>query len=222
MLRVFFPFSRFFLLFLFLLLPFSIALRAEKKELCHYRFHLPSETKLISQKQNYFIAQTKPNLDAYDVKFQWIFACDENLRRTSRGPHIMKTIQERGQLLHYHEELELDQDLPALLLSRTRIKKGRRLRSLDVYFSSRNYVYRFYAIALHPKQLPTHINKKLHLKILTEMKALLKNGKFSKKMEKTITEEEFQLRLYLMIALFVLLALSLISIFLWKIYRGKK
>ena len=212
------------LLFLLILVPFSLnadkANKTEKKELCHYRFSFPPKAHLFSQKQNLFIAKTKYDSRYNNVEIQWLFSCTENLRRTSQSSEIVRKIREEEELLHHRENLYLDQNLEAMLFSRTRVKKGYRLRSIEAYFATRSHEYHFYALARGQNLL--QINKKIHSELLEKMKNILQAGKFSKKVEKTITEAQYQIRLYAMIGLFLLLGLLIIFMLSWRVYRRKK
>ena len=162
-----------------LALPFLLGLgplplkadKVEKKELCHYRFKLPSKARIASQKQDLFIANAKYGSGPSAVGIQWLFSCTENLRRTSQSSEIMRKIREEGELLHHHETLHVDQNLEALFFSRTRIKKGRRLSSIEAYFAARNHEYHFYALAKDSE--PIGINKEIHSELLAEMKKTL-------------------------------------------------
>ena len=95
------------------------------------------------------------------------------------------------------KKFQLSQGVEAILLGRARLHKGRRIYSLEAYFATRNYEYHFYMLPL--SRVSIERDKALYSKLTQEVKSLLSNGSFSKEVEKTITEAEFQNRLYLLI-----------------------
>ncbi len=194
--------------FLFLFLNISVLYG---REFCHYDFRLPNYHQILAQEKDILVAMKKYVLPISKkvVHTRWTFNCIRNLRRTNRLPELLQNARKKKELIHYVEKLFLDQGIESLIWSRTRIQKGHRLASMEVYFSTRNYEYNVYIIGERKAYL--NVKGELHNLLLSQLKKMLKNSKFNLQAQKTITEAEYQYRLY--IFLFILLFICLFTIF---------
>ncbi len=193
---------------LFFLCGSSLWSIEELEELCHYRFSMPPNVRVTSQTPALIMAEKSYKSIKGTPNLQWLFSCMENQNRTSQTSEILAKAKQNQESIHHYEKTQLSQGIEAMILGRTRFRKGRRIHSLEAYFATRNYEYHFYVLPL--SNISIEKDKNLYSRLTQEIKTLLSTSKFSKEVEKTITESEFQGRLYTLLGLASFIGIALL------------
>ncbi len=198
----------------------SFALLAEES-LCLYRFTLPKGAFSTVYQRNFITSfQRHRAANGKKLKIRWLFSCRDNHLRTSQISELLKKAGHRGgeESIHNYEVIFLDQNIKALLFHRTRLMQGKKVRSLESYFATRNHEYHFYAL----NDTRSSGRQRMPYRVLTkEMKYLLSKAKFSAKVKKTITEADFRIRLYILAVCLALCVLLGLGALFWKIRKKR-
>ncbi len=202
------------------------------EELCFFQFNLP-QRKLIKKLD--YTNTTLYALGSYSSKYfqskfkvQWVFQCNTNLRRTSSMKDILDKVAKENGSINYQEKIMLHQPkssslIPApvsievLLLSSVRMIKGHRIYNFQSYFATRDYEYRFFIIPQGEAQF--NLLKDFQEEIKKEIKQVLKEGTFTKTVKSTISEEEYKMRLFFIVTVFILALLLGIYLILKRVLR---
>lgn len=196
------------------LVPNPAALRAEAVQevlLCGYRVPLSAQWRweLLQNDAELLVLRSQERAqDRSPLSAQWLLSCQPNAERTSRVGEIRGDARERGHSVHQLLERTLDREIEAAVFSRTRVHEGRRIKSIEAYFATRELEYRLFALPL--RRPDGQIPARAYDQLMREMNTMLDTGSFAGPVEPTIRESVYQMRLYL--AGFVLAIVSLAAL----------
>lgn len=215
-------------------LPTSAVLAQESGLLfCGFRLQLPTafdtRWRVIQNDADLIILESSSTTlaDATDaphrgseiVAAQWLLSCTPNTARTNQVSEIRAQTEARGQALHHFAERTLDQTVAAAVFSRTRAFEGKRVKSIEAYFATRDLEYRIFALPARNRagQIPASAYSTL----TGLLETLLKDGRFAGTIQTTITEATYRVRLYVFGTLGAITGLLLLAIAL-KVLFGKR
>lgn len=158
-----------------------------------------------------------PGPPAAQVQAQWLLSCNPNAARTSQVSEIRNLAEARRQVIHQLEERTLDREVAAAVFSRTRVFEGKRVKSVEAYFATRDLEYRIFALPARDNsgQLPGEA----YLVLNRLMQELLNQVRFSGDIQVTISEASYRRRFYALTGLGGLIALILLLIAVRVLFR---
>jgi hypothetical protein len=203
--------------------------------LCEFNIQLTSNDSLIwrvvQAEPEFLVVESHSPLSAaarrepgsIALEAQWLFSCVPNVARTSQISELRQTAAESGQVIHRFERLAIDRSVEAAVFSRTRVFEGRRVKSLEAYFATRDLEYRVFVL---PKRARSGaVPPGAYDKLASALTDVLVRGKFAEGVVTTISEANYRVRLYALIAIAVVTTLAAlflaIRIVLGKSARGK-
>ncbi|MBE7440272.1 MAG: hypothetical protein HS115_17610 [Spirochaetales bacterium] len=140
--------------------------------------------------------------------------CRPNARFTTALPDLRRYLIAPGERISRVEYLEV-QGMPAAIFRRTGFSSGRKVERMELYFATRDFVYRFSLLPEAESDLPWTDPAGSYLK------ELALSLKFSGPVFRPISEAAFEKRLRIALALLAFLALVLFAI-LYRSFRRKK
>ncbi|HBS06617.1 MAG TPA: hypothetical protein DEA96_16730 [Leptospiraceae bacterium] len=170
-------------------------------EPCNIAFYLPAGFQIVEE--------TKTSLLARDIQgLELAVFCTYNENRTNRSSEILARpgVQEIKQL-------HMESSVTGILFSNTRFSQGKKLQSIEAYLATRNLEYRVIAIP------PEGSFETLEPRARTVVEELLAGLSWIAPPESTISEEQYQQRLWLL-GLVILAILGLVGLYLWKRKKG--
>ncbi len=181
--------------------PNAAPVHAEAVEevlLCGYRVPLSAEWRweLLQNDAELLVLRSQERAGGRSpLAAQWLLSCQPNAERTSRVGEIRSDARERGHSVHQLTERTLDREIEAALFSRTRVHEGRRVKSIEAYFATRELEYRLFALPL--RAADGQIPARAYVQLMRELDGMLDAGSFAGTVEATIRESEYRLRLYI-------------------------
>jgi hypothetical protein len=126
-------------------------------------------------------------------------------------------------MLHRLEPLSLDHTVGAAVFSRTRTLKGRRVKTLEAYFATRDLEYRILIAPddSEPARLDA-ISRSSYNELAGVLQTSLLAGRFRGEVQTTITEAQYRLRLWLLGAAALTACLTGLGLFFWRRFRRRK
>lgn len=177
---------------------------------CGYSLRLPGESEAGLQWRE---LQSEPELLVLESRSdaggaQWLLSCNANTGRTSQVSEIRAHARLRGQTIHELKEREVDQLIPAVVFSRTRVFEGNRVKSVESYFATRDLEYRIFALPARGSR--EQVSPAAYAELDRLMNAMLDSLEFNGAVEATITEADYRWRLYALTGLGIALAIGAI------------
>lgn len=171
---------------------------AQPVNICAFRFAPAAGSILIQNDPELLVYERLYNFDTRAaVPIQWVFTCTLNTKRTSQISEIRENARLRGELLHRFELMELAPGVDAAVFSRTRNYEGRRIKTLETYFATRDVEYRFYVLpGGSGGQTLDELAGISYEELAADLRFLLRHGNFQGPVDPTITEAEYRLRFY--------------------------
>ncbi len=166
--------------------------------ICAFEFVPAEGARLIQNDPELVVYERLYNFDTrVAVPIQWIFTCTVNTKRTSQISEIRENARLRNEILHRFELMELTTGVDAAVFSRTRNYEGRRIKTLEAYFATRDIEYRFYILpAGSDGQSLNELAGISYEELAADLRHLLRQGKFNGDVDATITEAEYRIRFY--------------------------
>lgn len=187
---------------IFLVLPWT--LHAESKptviEPCNIAFYIPAEFKIVEETKTSLLARNGAGLELA------VF-CTFNESRTNQTSRIV--VRPGVQAI---KRLHLEGEIQGVLYSNTRFSQGKKLQSYEAYFASRNLEYRVIVI---PASGEFQNNESLARSLVEDVLAGLS---WIAPPESTITEEQYQTRLWIASLIVILLLAG--GAYLWNRKRS--
>ena len=188
--------------------PGQLAAQAQTLSFCGFQFDLPevgqTAWQLVQNEADLIVLESRSTADI-DVRARWLFSCVSNVARTSQISEIKDQAVREGQIIHSFREQTLNANVEAAVFTRTRTFEGRRVRSTEAYFATRDLEFRIFALA-EPTPGTTYAATDPLLQSI--MKALLDRGRFEGEVQTTISESQYRLRFYAMLVLTGLLLMG--------------
>lgn len=151
----------------------------------------------LSEDADLIVLQQNARIGDFEARVHWLLSCVPNPRRTSRLSELAQDIASSGHLLHRLEEHTLDHGVRSVVFSRTRTLKGRRVKTLEAYFATRDLEYRILIAPdeSEPARLDA-ISRSSYNDLATSLQSSLAAGRFRGAVQTTITESQYRTRLW--------------------------
>lgn len=189
---------------------------SERIDLCGFEFPAPENARIVSTDADLIVLQQPVRIGDYTARVHWLLSCVPNARRTSRVSEIALEIETRGHILHRLEERDLDQAVRAAVFSRTRTLQGRRVKTLEAYFATRDVEYRILIAPdeSDPARLDA-ISRSSYNDLAGALQKALTAGQFRGDVQTTITEAQYRRRLWILAAAAMGASLAGFGLFFW-------
>jgi hypothetical protein len=192
-------------------------------DLCGFQFPAPAGARVVSEDADLIVLQQPARIGDYDARVHWLLSCLPNTRRTSRLSEMTAEIEADGHILHRLEELTLDHEVRAVVFSRTRTLKGRRVKTLEAYFATRDLEYR---ILIAPDESEPARLDAVSRSSYNDLAGVLQNslaaGQFRGDVQTTITEAQYRRRLWAIGAAGLTTSLAGLGLILWLRRRRRR